>query len=166
LTIFNTLATPAADADINFVSDNTVKQLVVAVVPAGNLIFQNANGLDAFQDGDNIKVKKISVIMPYQYGGGEWDFENIMGLEWRQNAADVPIPELGQAGFLHLPANLCDSMKPNLVLAAPGVGDGNFSLKLSEYSINISQIFAPTILQAETVSFGFRMEVEHTLPMV
>ena len=166
MAIFDTLATPPSEAEVSFVSNNKVDQLIFAPIPAGNVLFRNGSGLDEFQDGDNVLIKKISIILPYQYGSGDWSAENLLGLEWRQNGIDVPITELGNASLIHLPANLCDSVQPNLRLAAPNVSSGDFALKLQRYSISISQIFAPDTLQGDTIFFGFQLEVEHTLPMV
>lgn len=166
MAIYEVMNTPTSDADLKFTSDAAVVQVNVVKNPLGSpVIFSNANTRATFQDGDNVKLKKLRVIQPYQFGPGSYNVDYAVELQWSQAGAPVDIPELGQKGWLHL-NGICGDIEPNIKLAAPAPGGGDFQLALNAFSISFSQLNIPALIDNTDIFFGFQVELEHTVVLV
>jgi len=165
MAIYDVLNTPRETVSLRFQADNTVKEIAVQVLTGAAVTFYNGSGLSRFQDGDNIKLKKLRMIMPYQYGRGNYaTIEYRLTLNWRQNFIFVGIGELGN-GSVNI-NSLCGDLTPNVKLAAPSPGSGNFELELDRISFMVSQIYGPAVLQDDYMYYGVQVEIEHTKQMV
>ncbi len=163
MSVFDVVNTPSGA--LQFTVDNTQDQLLYSAGPGFDTPFTNGNGSDVFADGDNLKLKSIRTIRPYQFGPGDYfPAPYRIGFKWRQNSVLKDIPELGTFGIVFLD-RLCGDVTPNIKLASPDPGDGDFRLVLDFVDIAFSQINAPAILNGTIVNFGFQLELEHTISM-
>lgn len=165
MAVYDVLNTPSGNATLKFVADNTVNEIAVQVLTGAAIKFFNGTGYSRFQDGDNLKLKKLRMIMPYQYGRGNYDnVDYELTLNFRQATLFRVIAEFGN-GSVNI-NSLCGDLEPNVRLAAPVPGSGNFELELDRISFMVSQIYGPAALQGLDMHFGVQVEVEHTLQMV
>lgn len=164
MSFYETLTTNSSEAEFAFTSDNT--QLFISVIPGIEYEFANANSKEIFEDGDNILLKKIYMILPYQYGGADLVRFNSFRLLWNQpgGAGKIPIPEIGEFGIVRVNP-LCIVLEPNIRLQAPDPGDGDFLLLVDNIDVSISQINAPAILQDVDIFLGIGLQIEHTIEM-
>jgi hypothetical protein len=166
MSIYDVLNTPKLNADCNFTANNAVIEINILKGPALIIPFANGNGKANFQDGDNVALKKVRTILPFQYGRGNYEFTDYkIQLNWAQGGGVVNIPELGNYGGIML-NSVCGELQPEVFLNAPSVGSGNFGLNVNAFDVSISQINAPAVLNTDIMYFGFQLEVIHTLPMV
>lgn len=144
--------------DASFTVAGGVDQ-VAAVLVLGNQPFANADGDTLFAGGDNIKIKAMRLMLPYQFGQG--DFTQINTLTILFNDLTT-IPEFGDASAIAMPT-VCDLLHLDLFIQAKAV---NYGLVLGGITQNISMLNVPTSLVGQTLEMDIWMQVEHTLPMV
>jgi len=165
MAIYDVLNTPQGSAALSFVANNAVNEIAVQVLTGAAIKFYNGTGYSRFQDGDNVKLKKLRMIMPYQYGRGNYDtLDYELTLNWRQATNFRVIAEFGN-GSVNI-NSLCGDITPDVRLAAPVPGSGNFELELDKISFMVSQVYGPAALQGLTMYYGVQVEIEHTLQMV
>lgn len=163
--IYEMMNTPSNQPAFKFTANNAL--ISITVIPATTYTFENGNGMDTFEDGDNIILRRIHMIMPYQYGGIDFVRTNVIRLVWNQpgGVGTIPIPEIGVFGLLHINP-LHKTFSPNIKLQAPGVGQGNFLLEVDQIDVTISQVGGPAVLNAQDIFLGIALELEHTRPML
>jgi len=162
--IYDVLTTVAGTA--NFTQGGAGTTGGGLIGPALGIAFENGNGRNQFQDGDNIRIKKVRWLMPYSFANGEKvGSNNYIGLSFFQAGNTFYPPELGQLGILYMPG-FCKELEPEIRISAPNVGGGNFQLRLDIANFWYSNIGIPADLLGQTIYFGVQIEVEHTLEMV
>ena len=151
---------------MEFVANAAALQVALLPPAAPGLVFSNASGQTDFQPGDNVKLRRLRVSVPFGFGQGAGTA--FFSLAWK-DPANVPflVTEIGAFGNSNIP-NICDPLEyagDGLFLSPPKNGDPMRLFLLQLTQMNFSMVNLPSILNGVTVKVQFHLEVSHTLPM-
>lgn len=145
----------------DFVASNLVNEVAVTAPGAAGLPFENANGDEWFEEGDNLVVTNFWVNIPFGFGQGTG--KATVGIAWEDALGNFTvIPEFAGNSVVTLP-NVCGLELPpsGLFVLAPRTG-GKYRLSLTALALNVSQVNLPTALNGETVKVQYHIQLYHT----
>jgi len=148
----------------DFVASNVVDEVAVTVPGASGLPFDNANGDEWFEEGDNVVVTNFWVNIPFGFGQGTGRAQ--MGVAWEDALGNFStIVEFAGNSVVTLP-NVCGLELPpsGLFVRTPAAG-GKWRLSLTSLALNVSQVNLPTALNGDTVKVQYHIQLYHTLPL-
>ena len=143
--------------------------LDVALIPpavGAGLEFRDTNLSAIFQSGDNIKIQKLWVSVPYGFGPGAGMSQ--LGLQFVDAfGATIIISELTPGGAIAIP-DLCHGIEfpgDGLLLRAP-TASGPFRLMLTQdTAMNFSMVNLPAALIGTLVKVQVHAQIIHTYPI-
>lgn len=137
---------------------------------ATRLDISNANGDMWFESGDNIRLFKAEISMPYDFGQGQgFNQGSRITIVWRNNAGAITvIPELGTTGTIAFPT-WCNGVEfpDGIFIETPKVGPPfvRYQLAMTFVEMKASMVNLPASLVGVTVSPRWYFTIQHSRAM-
>lgn len=137
-----------------------------ALLLAGNPVFAGNVAIQYFAPGDNIIIKGVDFVYPYQFGQGSMDEPIFFQLGWFDAAAgNGPVNEVGDTGLINIPdPNYWYDM--NVFVPYPAGITTKWGLRVIGLGGNVSMINAPAALNTEVLEAQIHLRIQHTSAML
>lgn len=164
--IFEVITSRAAAGQMNFTAANPPPNGIAVNGAGAGVPLENPLASQWFERGDNLKLRKLWVSVPYGFGWGVGPLQ--IQFEFRNSAnAPIGIPEFCNSGWLFVP-NPCDGIEfpDGLFLRAPVDSTlGRFRMVISAFIGNVSVVNLPASLVGESIKVELSIALEHTRGM-
>lgn len=141
---------------------NLAANAVNILGPAGDVVYFNPGGFQWFEAGDNVKLKRVKMILPHGLVQG-FVFPILRLLYNVDGVGNQNIPELNNDSIFL--SSTCGFTDVGVKFTAPTAARYRFILETDGLVGDVSMLGVPALIGAVTTGVAAQLELEHTRPM-
>jgi len=153
--------------EAQFTATDAALEVAVSGPGADGLVFSNSYGMSYFQLGDNLKIAKLWVNIPFGFGQGTGLHTIGLGY-WDGSTFELITPPFqNSSNSVGIPT-LCGPLEfaPDGLFATMPKTGVRRQIRLVDMDLNVSMLNLPADLVGQIIKVQYHLEVLHSLPMM